>query len=184
MFWPVAFEHLEFLWYSICEDQTSLALQRACRVNLRADIKDRRIAGALLTPPRGTDRLSIRCLFTCCSLVRQLHVPRPWNKSASSSNGPVPLSSSSHRDRDRFLGVWWQVAKTNWASHGIDSRDRHRCAKHCLTTKGGNCSSSHKKHFSRCPPRPVFHVPCIVCRRFGFRALHQCWRTALLQSDT
>ena len=32
--------------------------------------------------------------------------------------------------------------------------------------------------------RPVFHVPCTVCRRFGFRALHQCWRSALLLSDT
>ena len=34
----------------------------------------------------------------------------------------------------------------------IDSRDRHRFAKHCQTTKGGSCSVSHLKHFSRCPP--------------------------------
>ena len=56
----------------------------------------------------------------------------------------------------------------------IDSRDRHRFAKHCLTTKGGSCSFSRSKHFSRCPTR----------RRFDFRALHWCQRTALLESDT
>ena len=49
--------------YSICKDQTCLALQRAYRVNLRRDVKDRRTAGALLTPPRGTDSLSLRLLF-------------------------------------------------------------------------------------------------------------------------
>ena len=61
---------------SICKDQTSLARQRSYRVNLRHDIKDRRIAGALLTPPRGTDSLSIRCLDTCCFFARQLHNAR------------------------------------------------------------------------------------------------------------
>ena len=34
------------------------------------------------------------------------------------------------------------------------------------------------------PTHPVFHVPCTVIRRFCFRALNQCWRTALFQSDT
>ena len=38
--------------------------------------------------------------------------------------------------------------------------------------------------FFALPTHPVFHVPRIVCRRFGFRALHQCKRTALHQSDT
>ena len=33
------------------------------------------------------------------------------------------------------------------------------------------------------PTFPVFHVPCIVCRRFGFHALHQCQITALFQCD-
>ena len=36
--------------------------------------------------------------------------------------------------------------------------------------------------FFALPTRPAFHVP--VCRRFGFRALHLCLRTARLQSDT
>ena len=34
------------------------------------------------------------------------------------------------------------------------------------------------------PTHPVFHVLRTVCRRYGFRALHQRKRTALLQSDT
>ena len=34
------------------------------------------------------------------------------------------------------------------------------------------------------PTHPVFQVHRTVCRRFGFRAHHQCQRTALLQSDT
>ena len=52
--------------------QSSLTLQRSYRVNLRRDIKDRRIAGPLLTPLRGTDSLSVRCLDTCCFRARQL----------------------------------------------------------------------------------------------------------------
>ena len=56
--------------------------------------------------------------------------------------------------------------------------------KHCFTKKGGNCSFSHSKHFSRCPPAQCSTYPAPVCRRFGFRVLRQCQRTALLQSDT
>ena len=74
---------------SLCEDQTSLTLQRSYGANLRRDIKDRRVAGALLTPPRGTDSLSIRRLDTCCFRARQLHVARKrW----------IIVSSSSTKD--------------------------------------------------------------------------------------
>ena len=66
----------------------------------------------------------------------------------------------------------------------IDSRDRLRFAKHCLTTEGGKCNLLAFEAFFALPARPAFRVPCSVCRRFGFRALHQCQRTALLQSDT
>ena len=38
--------------------------------------------------------------------------------------------------------------------------------------------------FFALPSLSVFHVSRTVFRRFGFRALHQCQRTALLQSDT
>ena len=51
--------------YSRREDQASLTLQRTYRVKMRSDIKDRRIAGALLIPSRGMDSLLIRCLHTC-----------------------------------------------------------------------------------------------------------------------
>ena len=63
-------------YYSTSEDQTNLTLQRAYRVNQRRDIETRRIAGALLTPARGTDSLSKGCLDTCCFLAGQLHVAR------------------------------------------------------------------------------------------------------------
>ena len=64
---------------SICKKQTNLTLQRAYRVNLRRDIEDRRIAGGLLSPPRGTDSVSFQCLDTCYFLARQSHGARkPW----------------------------------------------------------------------------------------------------------
>ena len=164
-----------------------MTLQRAYLVNMRFDIKDRRIAGALLTPPRGTDSLSIRCLDTCCFLARQLRVARkPWTVNIWLCPSVLHLSTLSNtwamttdlcgngdkwRKRTGFL-MWW-----------TDSRDRHRFEKHCLTTKGGNYSFSHSRLFAL-PSHPVFHVPRIVCRRLGFRTLHQCQRTALLQSDT
>ena len=40
----------------------------------------------------------------------------------------------------------------------IDSRDLHRFEKQCCTTKGGSCSVSHPKQFSRCPP-----AQCSTC---------------------
>ena len=83
--WPVAFEHTEF-WL---KDRTSLTLQRSYRVNLRRDIKDRRIAGALLTSPRGTEGLSILCLDTTCFLARQLHVARKPEIFVSSSSSNI-----------------------------------------------------------------------------------------------
>ena len=66
----------------------------------------------------------------------------------------------------------------------FDSRDPQRFEKHCFTTKGGNCSFSHSNRGFALPTCPVFHVPCTVCRRCGFLALHQCQRTPFLQSDT
>ena len=99
---------------SICKDQTSLALQRAYRVNLRRDIKDRRIAGALLTPPRGTDSLSSRCLDTCCFVARQLLIARkPWIRCIIKQQQLLVLSchpaghTAEHLGHDyRFVRVW------------------------------------------------------------------------------
>ena len=90
--------------YSMCKGQTSLAVQRFYHVNLRRDYKHRRIAGALLTPPRGTGSLSIRCLDTCCFLARQLHVAR---KPRISSLCPPADHIAEQLGHDyRFVWVW------------------------------------------------------------------------------
>ena len=62
--WPARIRAYVVPRYLMCKDQTSLTPQRSYRVNLRRDIKDLGISGALLTAPRGTDSLSIRCLDT------------------------------------------------------------------------------------------------------------------------
>ena len=117
--------------------------------SLRRDIKDRRIAGALLTPPRGTDSLSIRCLDTCCFLARHLLGNRGLlRRQAAATLGHLFTLSNTWAMTTDLCGYGdkWRT-RTGW----IDSRDRHRFEKHCFTTKGGSCSFSHSKHFSRCP---------------------------------
>ena len=66
--------------YAMCKDQSSLALQRSYRVNLRRDIEDRRIVGALLLRHEARAVFhSTRCLDTCCFLARHLHTSgKPW----------------------------------------------------------------------------------------------------------
>ena len=95
MLWPVAFEHAEFL-VAHC-----VKINLAWRYNVRivsicdATSKDRRFAGALLTPPRGTDSLSTRCLDTCCFVVRQLLGNRGLlHREAAATFGHFPVSSS------------------------------------------------------------------------------------------
>ena len=176
---------------SICKDQTNLTFPRAYRASLRRDIKDRCISGALSIRPQGADSLSDRCLDTCCFLARQLHVARkPWMIASSSSNNiwsyPLVLQLATLPNTWAMTsdlcgyGDKWRI-RTGLLMGWIDSRDRHRFAKHCLTPKGGISSFP---HLFALPTRPVFHIPCTVCGRFGFRALHQCQRPALLQTDT
>ena len=137
--------------YSPCKDQTSFALQRSYRVNLRRDIKDCRIAGALLTQPRGTESLPFRCLETCCFLARQLLVARkPWII-ASQINRCI-WSSPSVRHLFTLSNTW--AMTTDLCGYGdklrkrtgllmvwIDSRDQHRFEKHCFTKKMANVPS-------------------------------------------
>ena len=163
---------MEFLVIQ-CVAQTSLTLQRSCRVNLRRDIKDRRIADALWTPPRGTDSLSIRCLDTYCYLFRQLHIARKlFNIVPSSSNmwSCSQLSNTWAMTADLCgHGHKWRNRTGKW----IDSKDRHRFAKLCFTTKGGMVLSRILKAIFALPALPVFRVPCTVCQI-----------TAILQSNT
>ena len=139
MLWPVAFGHMGSHVTQFAKNQTSLALQQACRVNLRRDIKSRRIAGALLTSPRGTDSLSICCLDTCGFLARQLHkARRTWIIIASSNNKiwfcPLVLQLVT------LPNTWAMTAELGgygdkWRKRSgllmgwVDSRDRHPYAK-------------------------------------------------------
>ena len=177
------------LCYSMC-----LTLQRSYRVNLRRDIKDRRIAGPLLTPPRGMDSPSLRCLDTCCFLAKQLHVARkPWIIVLSSNSNfwscpsvlqLVTLPNIWAMTPDlRGYGDKWRT-RIGLLMGWIDSRDRHRFAKHCFTTKGWQMFLHAFRALFALRTLPVFHAPCTVYQRFGFRALHQCQRTVLLQSDS
>ena len=162
----------------MCKDQTRLTLQRSYRVNLRRDIKG---------------SLSIRCLDTCCFLARQLHVaPKPWIIASSSSSNIwscpsvlqlFTLSNTCAMTTDLCgYGDKWRK-RTGLLMGWIDSRDRHRFAKHCLKNKRWQIVPSRMKSIFRVArPPSVRRTP--HCRRFAFRALHQCARTAFLQSAT
>ena len=156
-----------------------MTLQRSYRVNLRRDIKDRRIAGALLTLPLGTGSFSVRRLDTCCFLARQLHVARkPWSISSSSSSNIWSCPSVHHLST--LSNTWVMI--TDLCGYGDKWRTRAgllmvTLQKHCFTTKGGNCSFSHSKHFFAFAP-PTHSA--LFVDAFGFRALHQCQRNSPL----
>ena len=81
-----------------------------------------------------------------------------FHRQAAASFGIVPLSSMVTKCRKRTgLLMGW-----------IDSRDRHRFAKHCSTTKGGSCSFSHSKHFSCCPPAQCPTYPVLFVDALAF----------------
>ena len=80
----------------------------------------------------------------------------------------------------RFCVALEKMAKAHVASHGFGLTPEICIA---LATKGGSCYFSAFEAFLAMPT-PVFHALRTVCRRFGFRALHQCQTTALLQPDT
>ena len=155
-----------------------MTLQRPYRANLCRDIKYRRITGALLTPPRGTDSLSIRCLDTCCFLARQLHVTRtPWIIVSSSRNNIwsypfvrqlFTLSNTWAMTTDLCgYGDKWRK-RTGFLMGWIDSRDRRRFAKQCSTTQGGHCSLSQSQRFSRCPPSQCSTYPALFVDALAF----------------
>ena len=166
MSWPVTFVHADFL------------VLRCVR------IKDRRTVFQFdaLTP--------VASLPDSCTLLGnrgQMHRP------CSSNIWSCPLFLPSvhtvkHLGHD--YGFAW-VLETNGESVrgiswvGLTRGDLHRFEKHCFNNKRWQLFSYRfRRIFRVCPPNPVFHVPCTVCRRFGFRALHQCQRTVFLQSDT
>ena len=143
---------------SICKDQTNLTLPRAHRASLRRDIKDRAFQ-ALFRFGHGADSLSDRCLHTCCFLARQLHFARkPWMIASSSSNNiwsyplvlqlaTLPNTWAMTSDMCGY-GDKWRI-RTGLLMGWIDSRNRHRFAKHCLTPKGAFLLS---RICSLCPP--------------------------------
>ena len=192
MSWPAAFELMVFL-VNQSKDQTSLTLERSYRVNLRRDIKDRRIAGASLTPSRATDSLSIRCLHICCFLARQMHVARErWIivSSSSSNNWSCPsvlhlvtLSNTWVMTTDLCgYGETWRKHTRLLMRSGLTQEIYIALKKTLLHNKRLQLFLLAFEAFFTLPTHPVFHVPSTVCRRFGFRAFHQCKRTALLQS--
>ena len=78
---------------------------------------------------------------------------------------------------NRFVWVWRQMADTSWASHG-------HFAKHCFTTKGGNCSFSHSKHFSRCSPAQCSTHSALFVDALAFVLSTSARGTALFHFDT
>ena len=151
-----------------------MTLERSYRVNLRCDIKDCRIASGVSTPPRSTDRLSISCLDTCCFLATQLNIARKPPISAPSRSSNMWSCPSVHSVKHLGMatdlcgyGDKWRK-RTGVLMGWIDSRDRHRFEKHCFTTKSGNCSFLHSKHFSRCPPTQSSMYPALFVDALAF----------------
>ena len=80
------------------------------------------------------------------------------HREAAASFGIVPsvLHGDKCRKRTGLLKGW------------IDSRDRHRFAKHCSTTKGGSCSFLAFEAFfalptpAQCPTYPVLFVDALA----------------------
>ena len=126
------------------------------------------MACVLLTPACGTDSISIRCLGTCllpcqrvahCSETVDFCIGKQQQYLVMSLC-PPSIRTIKHLGHDyRFVRVWIPMAKAQEASHGGGLT-----REICIAFKN------------------AAHVPRTVCRRFGFRALHQCKRTALLQS--
>ena len=170
----------------MCKDQTRLTFQRSYRGNLRCDIKDRRIVSALLTPPRGN---------SCCFLTRQLYIARkPWIIASSSSSNLWSCSlclpsdhTVKHLGHDYRFCVGMETDGENelgFSWGGLTQEIYIALKTHCLTNRRWQLYLLAFEAFFALPTSPVFHVPCTVCRRVGFRTLHRCQSTALLQSPT